>query len=499
MNLKKTAALAFLAGALLLYVFYFEIPRGERKLEKEKLFANLSRDRIESIAIQNKSGSFTLVNSEPVKQAADSQDKETGAEPARLAKWQLGDLQGADIDRGTLNTLLASLVDLRIYDPIPDPDAEKDPAVYGLSSPEITLTLKDPDGSTEIRLGKKNEYLQKRYLSASGRSGIYLVPEALYTAAGKSRTDFRNKGPIEFSDGDLSEIILQSGEQRIRVKSAEQGKWQIAEPLDAPASPTAISSLTMNLRNLRAVDFEDDLAGKFSQYHFDRPDYRVQLAFKDESRRSGLDLALSIVAGEKPEDSVAFMLVQGKPSLYKLGSNPAGSIFKPVDELREKKFLQFDADQVVRLDAQIEGAGTLSLLKTGDKWNVNGKEADAVFVRELLNGISQLEAAAFPGETGDFGFDAPRLRADIHFAADKDGKEPAGRSLVIGKAVPADTEEEKTYFAGVDDLKMPFIISQKTLDRITPREESLLKTQATPEPLKAESTGADPASGGAAE
>ena len=71
---------AFLAGALLLYVFYFEIPRGERKLEKEKLFANLSRDRIESIAIQNKSGSFTLVNSEPVKQAADSQDKETGAE-----------------------------------------------------------------------------------------------------------------------------------------------------------------------------------------------------------------------------------------------------------------------------------------------------------------------------------------------------------------------------------------------------------------------------------
>ena len=248
----------------------------------------------------------------------------------------------------------------------------------------------------------------------------------------------------------------------------------------------------MNLRSLRAVDFIDDIAGHFTEYHFDKPDLKVVVNFKESSKRGALEMSISRGAAGDAANPPAYVLLQGKPSLYKLESDPIASIFKPLNEFREKQLFQFAVDQVVQLDVEREDAAPLALIKSGEKWTVNGKEADSVFALEALKKLSGLEASSFPVENRDYGFGAPRLKAIVRFAAAADGKAQKERILVVGAAAEPAVESGKSYFAGADDLLIPFIISQQTLDKITPKEEVLIKSQNAPEPLKPE----DPAAAG---
>ncbi len=490
MNLKKTLVLALFVVALGLYVKYFELPREEQKQRSQELLQGLTRENLKTIQIISPNSDFKLLNSQP-KEDKTQNEKSNPVADSSLS-WELADVRGSKLDSASLNGLLAALEQLRLDTSIPKSDLSSDMKVYGLDKPALTIKVEHAKGQIELSLGKQNEYISKRYLKVSGSDDLYLQGEGLYTAANKTKQDFRDKTPLEYVDSDLSGITLKDPSNQVKFEALPRGDWKITEPIQKDASASAISELNRNLRNLSAAGFIDESPLPLQQNKLDPADLSVLLDFKPDLKRAPLEIRLSSKKEKVGEVEVesAYMYLKDGASIYKLSENPLSKLIKPIDAWREKRFFKFASDQVRQVDFQLEDSSQLSLVKSGENWLVNGKPGDAVFVLGILRNLSELEALEFPLENRDFGFSIPTLKALVGFSAGAADQSPKDKTLVIGAPVEDAKSGASRYYAGVDDLSEVFIINKESLERIKPKEETLLKL--TPEPAKATPTPSQP-------
>ncbi|MBX7138227.1 MAG: DUF4340 domain-containing protein [Oligoflexia bacterium] len=477
MSLKKTLVLALLLIGAAVYIFKIEIPQGEAKKTEKNIFRGVTKSQFEKIEVSGKQGSYILVNTKPVAEPVSAQSSDPAADA--LAGWELGDLKGAELDRGSLNSLLSALVGFREEISIPKDEQESDLTIYGLKDPELLLKAWHSGQELAISFGKNNSYLSKRYASINGQAGIFLVSDALFTAANKSRTEMRNHTPVGFADSEISELLLNFDGQKLKFLAHSDGQWKIAEPFAASASSTAVSNLLMQLRNLRAEDFIDPPGDRAAEYGLEKPQLEIDLNFKDSTKRAPLHLGIGSASAPQGQQAQFrwFMNLSGKPSIFKLSADPLSALNRDAGFYREKKLFQVISDQVQKVNCS---APALSLTKNGEHWEVNGKPGDDVFVKEALQRFSNLEAESFPNQEQDFGFNSPTLRCQ--FTLKSGAKPELVRTLVVGKRLD-DKQNMGRYFAAVDDLSEPFIISEQSLAGITPREEALLKPINTPAPL----------------
>jgi len=345
MSLKKSFALLLILTLLGVYIYKVELPREEQKLKSQNLLPGVSKEELASIEITNSKGSFTLINS-GAGNSATGQDKSTTIteqlEASALSSWQFADLKDADIDRGALNSLLSLLLELKLDKSIPA-DQLDELSVYGLDKTEVTIKTSNAGKYFELKIGKKNEYVGKRYLQVTGNPAVYLVPDSLYLAANKPRTDFRSRTPLDFTDADLVSFAIHSSTQKLKVDSLSAAKWQIVEPLRAQASSTEISNLTMAIRNLSAQEFIEGATERLGDFNLAEPQLRLSLVFKEHTKKKPLEVRIGSVSGKEGDKEVSqtYLFIEGKSTVFKLTADPFPGLTKPVNALREKKLFGF--------------------------------------------------------------------------------------------------------------------------------------------------------------
>jgi len=492
MSLKKTLLLALVLLAICLYIFKVELPNEEAKKNEALLLNGIPKETLSRLEIANESGSFVLKNDAPKAPDAKPADKSKLADPEFYTHWSLQDLPGSPLDPGTLSSLFSYLADFRLEDPIPSKEVDPKLTIYELDKPKVSLKLEALGKSLLLKFGKSNDFVGKRYTMLEGKPDVYLTQDTLFSVLSKTKSDFRNRTPINFLDSDLSTIELKQKElsEVLKITSQEAAKWQIAQPIKAQASYAAISGYTTNVRNLRADDFIDNASDKLAQYKLDNPEVQLTFSFKESLKKDALVLVASSYKEKKdkdsPQESGTYFAVKGSPTIYKTKSDIISGLKKSVDEMRERKLFQFATDEVVQADFEQADSEALSLVRSNDKWQVNGKEGDVVFVRELLNNLSQLEASGFPNENQDFGFNTPRLKVALRLsstAKDSKEKKTINRLLVVGAQPRSNADKSVRYYAAVDDLSQPFIISDETFKTISRKEETLLKSNSAAAPL----------------
>ncbi|MBN8549932.1 MAG: DUF4340 domain-containing protein [Deltaproteobacteria bacterium] len=480
MSLRKTLILAFLLVAALAYIVKVQMPHDEEKRAERMLFANLNNESIESISLSGMLGEFTLKNTEP-RPHRTSGSQEDSMDVDALRKWQLADVQGADLDRSTLNALISALVGFTLDDkPLPAEDLDSDLEVYGLKTPALKIKVNGGGKTTELQFGKENSYVAKRYVRVGEGKDLYLVTPGLFAAANKTKNEFRNKAPLEFLDNELKSISIHSPQTGVTTfEIDDQYQWHITQPIRATASSKAMADLTREIRSMRAVTFLDgDL--KLSDYGLDTPLIEVDMVFKGAAKREPLHLILSQPDGQP--DSAVYLKVSDKPSIFKLESNPLPGISKPLDEFREFELFKFASDQAVQLDFEFFQAPSLSLVRTGDSWLVNSKPADINFVRGLLESLATLHAEGFPKDNRDYGFANPRMKLVLRLVGPEPEKKVIERTLMIGDSADQSAKEGTRYYAAVDGTSEVFLISKDTLKDIYPREDMLLQREAPTQP-----------------
>ncbi len=545
MNIRKIAlfGLALLAG--LSYIFYVELPREETKVQAEKLFGSLPREKIAKISVTREDNTFELKNLQFA--SVGSRMAVTEVKPAEGisdegSSWQYGEVEGSALESSALTSVTAALAELKVGDPLPTGDVEGDLSVYGLDKPvlEVGVEGTDFDGeavSTRLLFGKTNDFVKQRYVQVrkggEEQGNIFLIPEALFSAANRPGNDFRRKSFISFVDHDVQTIELLNGASKVLIeRNAEaagssarrRSPWEIKESeLAAPvrASEEDIAQIFRELRNARATQyFDGEQVKDFEALGLDEQSSHVRLVLAKKTS-AGTNHAEkkgepTQAEGERDEESIlirihslsapdssgrgpgAYVSVSGLASVIYMDQDLGAKVFKTGAELRDRAVLKLPTDNISRLEIQRLDGEKVALSKSAaGLWTVvpdeadaaekaeeakkeNDAIADAVFVDELLGKLTALRASDFSKDSRDFGLVPPRASVKAFINLPKSETHEAKSSVVtllIGAKI-SDSAESDLYVGVVEgEETVPsevFTLPLSDIEKILPRREVLV-------------------------
>lgn len=466
MSFRKTLLFGALLLGLLGYIYYVELPKEKSKLEEKKFLGNFSVESIENISIRKGDAETIIENTTP---------------KTATSTWKLKENPSAILDQGTVSGLVSALVGFELGSPIPKQELESELASYGLTAPRLTLKVKSSEKENTLLWGSTNQYASKDYVQVN--EDVFLVPSSIFATFNKSGDDFRDKSPIKFSDGEVSQIVVSSSkEESFTIEKLSDGGFRILKPYEVPASEDSVSELLRAIKGLRADQFIDDDPKKFG---FEKPVLTALLTLKDS--KPPISVAVSSVKGEAsekaPTQQVFYFRANDSGSVYKLPNNPS-LLLKGVGEYINKKPFTVSTFLVEKVEIQDSGQEPIILEKKDSKWLVSGKPGDENFVSGYIEGVSNIEASAYVSKFGPiaenrdeaYGFGSPKFKISITLLSD--GSKPT--VFLVGGDAPKSMGED-LVFASKEDKKDPFLISKKFLTSLKPKVDTLM---AAAEPTK---------------
>lgn len=472
MSPQKTLVL----GVLLLVGVYLLM--RDRPVDERIAFAKLQGGDVNSIDMAR--GADPTQAQETYTLVRQPNGQEAGlVTPMKASPWKISELPGDVVDSSQVDGIVDTLKSLSVEGPLEDSELDQDLSVYGINKPALTTVVHEKSGvSTELAFGKKNEYLMKRYVKISGKSGVFLADESAFVALDKGTQDVRSKSPFQFSSDNVREILLTSGLGRIKIRQPSVGEWRIVEPQDLPASSGAVSDLLEAIRDLSVEQFIDGKEEDRSEFGFGTPRASVILVFREDIKPNqvAFQLANKFVRTEAPSEM--YWISSLSPTVFKLKKDPSDHVVKGVDDLRERRVLNVSYGAIDRVISSGDGVEPVDIQTQGLTWTVNGKESDPDFVEQYLKDLSNLNANAFPPSVPAGAFDKPWLVLTLTLKEKKDtvsvtvGQEsrtPSGEMMRYVKASSSDTVS---------------LIRDVEAKRIVPREEALvapLTPAATPQ------------------
>jgi hypothetical protein len=485
MKIKNIIAATLAVLLSVSYIYFVEVPRSERKQQESKPFAVV--DKNELLALVLKGANSTEIR---FSRSETESNAKAGAE-FDSKKWGVEGKEYAGLDATSFNALINQLFTSDLGEALPKNEVDKDLNLYGLALPELSLTAsyKKAADSAPLQLttvqfdfGKKNDFISKRYLNLKrpdGSSDIFMIDDLLFFAANKAEFDYRKKEFAVFDDSKFKKILINSALfpaplslQKVasKIPGDSQEVWTINSPITASAENDKIIDLLRSLKNMKANRFIE--GSEASQLAQTLNGSLINLEMFDSEQADPIKISITKKSAQDKE--TLFTYSKYRNTIFAVEEDKFFSEFEDIEPFRKHNFFKFDI-----FDAQaikVEAADKVLLAnakKDADKWKVifseqGEKEGDPAFVEGYLSALTSVSAIAFPSaEDKDFGFDNPRLKAEIQLTK-FDSTTVFTRSLLIGKEVEFD-DGEKGYFAGVDDLSEPFIISEQDLLKIQPK------------------------------
>lgn len=459
MNIKKTLLMGFALLAAVLYMKKVYEPARKADAEKGKVFADLDAGAIQTIRVKptQNNGFYELVRHAP----GDGEE------------WTISDLPASSLDLPLVRGISESLRNLVLEGPLEEKKLSKDFSVYGMNAPELTVEIGLQGGeSREVAFGRKIEYLQKRYCKVSGKPGLYLADEASFGSINRNRTEIRSKKPVVFADDYVQEVKIESANGVLRVSQPAIGEWKIEERGGIEASATSMKELLQSLRALEVKEFLDNANERSPEYGVWFPRARITLKFKEGTKPDSIEISVS---GPRPETGAAYFAIKGVPSIFKIDPVASGAFDKEVNDLREKRLVKAKPSDITKLSSGGNAEAAVEVLTTNTDWTVNGKTSDPVFVEQLLNDVTNLEAVDFPSNVPDDAFSTPFVTLSLF--SKTSGAEPL--VITVGKEVQGTFG--KGRYVRVSTLKDVGIIRDVEAKRIVPHEGALLQ-RPTPQP-----------------
>lgn len=507
MKSRSLVIIALVFFALMAYIVSFEMPRSEQRLSEQKPFHSIGKAEVAALKIKKADEVIELLNGEPrnaLKRSERDEETERLSQAVSPEKWTLEGVPGHQVDNATLNGILTQLSSFELGDALPPKELDADMSRYGLDKPPVILTTEvlDEYGSRKqlgFEFGKKSDFLGKRYVRYTRpdkSQAIFLVDDLLFFAANKSQKDFRRKDPVSFEDSVISGMEISGADQSnhlvLELKPAitpgERGQqWRLAQPLSASADQAKVAEVLRNLKSLRAKDFFDGEAAKERDKLFDRPFLSVQLSASKDKKPT----VIKIASDKQGDKDLIYFSMSNLPTVFEAETNTLAGLTVDAQTFRRKKFFEIEVDDVQSFDLGGTAVSSFKGEKKGDGWALGDKTGDNAFIRQWFLDLKSLEAQAFPSEVRDFGFAMPTYRLSLKLKDILGSDETLARVLVVGAPSSTEAGKPKAYFAAVDDLAEPFIISADSLAKITPKPETLI---AVPTPQATIAPSPSPAS-----
>jgi hypothetical protein len=483
MNAKKTLVLAAVLGLAIVYLTKVMMPKHAQQTSGNMAFAKLQAADIDSVEVVQSSlavgGEQRYIVARqlaPEKPSPAKKSEEAGSAVQDNGIWSLPAVRGALMDSAAMSRFVQGLRDLTVEGPLDEKDRYSDLSLYGLTKPELTTILRERNGrTTEVAFGKKSQYLSKRYVKISGRSGVFMADDLAFENLNKSSSDLRSKTPFRFNSSDVRTMLLTSAHGRIELQQPAVGEWKITKPSEYRASNEDVEAFLRALQNVTVGEFIEGQYEKRDSYGFSYPRLSVVIQFRDGIAPEQAAFSLANANARNNAEQAMYALTSNSETIFKLATDPSPDVIKKLDDLRYKQIVEVPFAAVEKVVGTTVGSQPVTIAVSGKTWTVNGKESDPMFVEQLLKDITSLKAVRFPESSPADAFEKPFLTLDI---TPKDATKQ-GVIVTVGKEFAADAGDMLRY-ARSSASDTVFGIRDVEAKRVVPHEEALVAAKPNP-------------------
>ena len=381
--IKKSTLILVLAAALLGGAFYyFDLKRGD----KDKPAADESKP------------AFTIGSPQEIT-AIKLTHPGTPGEPAiqlekRDGTWSMTAPLQTGADQPVVEGIANGIAGARVSQTEPGtPDRLK---VYGLDPPAADIEFQLKNGTKHsLKLGGKDFIGISVYAILDGAKDVALVPQTLLTTTTVTAEGLRDHTVLHFSSGETVSVMLKNPSGELSF-AKDKNDWKFTKPTNLRADNGDLMAIlnTVSSRRLDAVVSEtpDNLA----KYGLASP--AVTFTVTD-----GKGKRVTLLVGKKDGNGY-FARDTSRSMIFKIGQDLYQRLDVKYPELRDKKLIHFDEEDVKNVDFR-NANGQVVFSRKPDKneeWaiespqDLKGKSASAWKVFSVLTGARADEVMDHP-------------------------------------------------------------------------------------------------------
>jgi uncharacterized protein DUF4340 len=270
----------------------------------------------------------------------------------------------------------------------------------------------------------------------------------------RQKQEAAKKKVFSVEDKDITEVSLIYPDRTITGVKKGDKQWEITSPPGIEADPDEWEQLASNVPKIEREDTVAQNVQDLSQFGLKDP--LVKVAAKTKEGK-----AFEIFFGaENPKKTYNYATLPGSSDVFLTGSNWAKTFTKNISDLRNKKVLEFEAENVDNVKIT-EGTKELEVQKSGEDWQLKkpiDAKADASEISTFTSSVRFARVNSFPETPVDAktaGLDSPAIKITLH-----DSKAKADRTLLIGK-----TSSTDRYYARDASRDTIFIIDKEIADK----------------------------------
>lgn len=271
----------------------------------------------------------------------------------------------------------------------------------------------------------------------------------------RQKQEEAKKKAFQVDEKDITEISLTYPDRTITGVKKGEKQWEMTSPSGIEADPDEWQQLASNVPR---IEREDTIAQNGTQdlTPFGLKDPAVKVSAKTKDGKT-----LEILFGaENPKKTYNYAKFPNNKDVFLTASNWPKTFTKNISDLRNKKVLEFEADDIEGVKIA-EGTKELEAQKSGDNWQLKkpiGAKADSSEISTFVSSIRFTRANGFPDPPVDAktaGLDPPVIKITLH-----DGKAKTDRVLLLGK-----TSEADKYYARDASRDVIFIVDKDIAEK----------------------------------
>ena len=383
MKFKTNVAIGAVFVALLAFVYFYEIKGGEERrqeAEKSKQLFVFQDDDVQRLELLRGDDALVL-------------DKGTSG-------WNLSAPVTDGADQEAVERYLRNLRECEREKVVVDSAAAsaEEAAQYGLDAPRLKVRLRTEDGAEQVvAFGADSPTDRFTYAQLQGDNPeIFVVRAWRFDNLDKRAFDLRDRRVLAFAKDEVMQV-QRWGTGGAAVLARAEPDWQMREPVAARAAADAVDGLLdkIDQAEIEAFVAEDPDADSLAAYGLGERASQVEIALLVGEDRAEKRLAI----GGADEQGRWYARDASRPQVFLVDSTLVQELTKSISDLRDKKPLRFEREQVARIVLTRGTATAFAADKdTSGVWHLSepmGRDAKSWKLNSLLSDLEQLEVEDF--------------------------------------------------------------------------------------------------------
>ena len=338
-------------------------------------------------------------------------------------RWKMTVPGDFTADTPQVDTFIAGILDT-IPDRVLTQEEAADPAEYGVSNPQATLSFGSGTSQLlQLNLGKVNTTGSSYYAQINNDGTVVMLPTVGVEShiLGADPNDFRSRHVMHFNSEKVQKIEIEYPETGdfYTVERRPNG-WQVTHPFEYRGRERKIDAVFIHLEDLKVANFTDTpraSAGMNPGYGLAPPKIRLSL-MDDRNQVQRLDIG--VTTGELSE---VYATATALPEVFTTQQHIIDKLTWTDEEIKEDRLVVFHKNSLGEVEVRLRGADNLVITKEAGNWirkeptDLDVEEERAL---EFIQSVLSLAPASYltPDEAAeidedDLGFSEYTLKIEL--------------------------------------------------------------------------------------